>query len=158
MAEALGAADARPYAAAALLQLGRPEDAVEAFADAAREGRDALLDYHHAVACHEARLYACADRLLASIGPRVGPRLAEQAGRIRASLVPLLSTEPPSSSIDWYLRRCAERQAEGRPTLALAYCHEALDLAARRGDQHRRAEAAAQVDELARATARAVKR
>jgi len=85
VAERLGDPDARGYAGAALVKLDRPEQAVEAFESpgAPPPGRDALLDHYHALACHETRLYLRADRLLERIGPRSGPRVAEQAARIR---------------------------------------------------------------------------
>ncbi len=142
VAEALGAAEAGPYAAAALLKLGRAEEAVESFAGG-ETGGDALLDYYRALACYEARLYLCADGLLASFGARSGPRLAEEAARIRAAIAVELGKEPPQASVDWYLARCGERRQAGRPLLAGAYCREAVGLARRRPDQYRLAEAAA---------------
>lgn len=147
VAEKLGAAEAGPYAGAALVKLNRPEEAVEAFAPAP-VGRDALLDYYRALACYEARLYLCADRLLASLGERSGPRLAEEAARIRAAIVAEFAKEPPQASVDWYLARCAERRQTGRSSLARAYCGEAVELARRRPDQYRMAEAAAQLASL----------
>jgi hypothetical protein len=140
VAQRLGSIEAGPYAAAALLKLGRVEEAVEAFRGTPGDG-DALLDYYHAVACYEGRLYLCADRLLAAVGARSGPRIADQAARMRALIAAELAGEPPRTSIDWYLARCAERRDGGRPALAQAFCHEAVGLAERRADRYRFAEA-----------------
>ena len=147
VAQALGAADAGPYAAATLVKLGRAEDAVEAFGQS-EEGRDALLDYYRAVACYDARLYLCADRLLAGVGERSGPRIAEQAAKSRAAIAAELATEPPQATIDWYLARCGELRGASRPALAIAFCGEAAGLAQRRRDQYRLPEAAAQLSSL----------
>jgi hypothetical protein len=108
VARGLGASDADPYAAATLVKLGRAEEAVEAFAPT-EEGRDALLDYYRSIACYEARLYLCADRLLALVGARSGPRIAEEAAKARAAIASELTKEPPQPTIDWYLTRCGER-------------------------------------------------
>jgi len=140
VAQSLGAEDAAPYAAATLVKLGRSEEAVEAFGSS-NPGSDALLDYYRAVACYEARLYGCADRLLARLGERAGPRVTEQAARMRAAIALELTNEPPQASVDWYLARCSDRRAAGRLGLAAAYCREAADLAARRQDRYRLAEA-----------------
>ncbi len=147
VAQSLGSPDAGPYAAASLLKLGRSEDAVEAFG-AADESHGALLDYYHAVACYEARLYLCADRLLAAVGERSGPRIAELASRTRAAIARELATEPPPASIDWYLAGCAQRNEAGRPALAAAFCREAVGLSERRADRYRYAEAASQLASL----------
>jgi hypothetical protein len=152
VAQRLGSTDAGPYAAAALLKLGRAEEAVEAFRAAPGSG-DALLDYYHAVACYEARLYLCADRLLASVGARSGPRIAEEAARMRALIASELAAEPPRTSIDWYLAGCAERRDGGRPALAQAFCHEAVGLAERRADRYRFAEASSTLATLSPAAA-----
>ncbi len=144
VARALGASDAAGYAAASLVMLGRAEEAVEAFGAAHEGSDDALLGYYRAIACHDARLYLCADRLLGEVGERAGPRIAEQARRTRAAIAAELSREPSRASVDWYLARCAERRADGRPVLAGAYCDEAVALAGKRGDRYRLAEAAAQ--------------
>ncbi len=150
VAARLGAKEAPPYAAAALLQLGRPEEAVEAFG-ASEEERDTLLDFHHALACHQARLYLCASRLLARVADRAGPRLGGRAATLLRELATALTGEPPRESIDWYLHRCAERRGEGRPLLARAHCREALGLAERRPDHHGQAEAGALLEALSRA-------
>lgn len=142
VAQRLGAPEAGPYAAAALVKLGRAEEAVERFARS-EPGGDALLDYYRALACYEARLYLCADRLLAGVGERSGPRAAAEAARTRAAIAAELAREPPQASVDWYVARCAARRDEGRPLLAGAYCREAVELAGRRPDRYRLAEAAA---------------
>lgn len=139
VAEKLGkAGDAAWYAAACLVRLDRPEDAVEAFADAelrAPAMRDELFDYYRAVACHDARLYLCADGLLARVGDRAGPRIRGEAQKLRQRIAPLLSGEPPKIAIDWYYLR-AEQLAK-RPLLAAAFLAEAEGLAARRADRYR---------------------
>ncbi len=147
VAQGLGASDAGPYAAATLVKLGRAEEAVEAFA-ATEEGRDALLDYYRGIACYEARLYLCADRLLAGIGARSGPRIAAEAARARAASASELAKEPPQPTIDWYLARCGERREAGRSTLAAAFCQEAVGLAERRADRYRMSEAATRLSSL----------
>ena len=141
VAERLGAEDARPYAGAALVKLGRAEEALEAFGGVRSPGRDALLDYYHALACHDARLYLCAERLLAGIGDRSGPRIAAEAAKVRAAIAAALASEPEAAAIDWYLARGAALEAEGRRALAAAFCHEAVGLAGRRRDRHRLEEA-----------------
>lgn len=147
VAQALGSADAGPYVGASLVKLGRAEEAVEAFASSA-EGRDPLLDYYHAIACYEARLYQCADRLLAGVGSHSGPRIAEQASKTRGAISAELAKEPAQPTIDWYLARCSERRDSVQPVLAAAYCREAAGLAERRADRYRLAEAAAQLASL----------
>lgn len=146
IAEKLGSADAREYAAAALVKLDRPEQAVEAFeARGPAPARDALLDYYHALACYEARLYGRADALLARVGERSGPRIARQAAAMREEIAGLLRAEPSRESIDWYLARCDATAKGNRPVLARAYCEEARLLASRRPDRHGAAAAAARL-------------
>ena len=139
VAEKLGqAGDASWYAAACLVRLDRPEDAVEAFAVAERRApamRDELFDYYRAVACHDARLYLCAEGLLARVGDRAGPRIRDEAQKLRQRIAPVLAGEPEKSAIDWYYLR-AEQSAK-RPLLAAAYLAEAAGLAARRADRYR---------------------
>ncbi len=147
VAQGLGASDAGPYAAATLVKLGRAEEAVEAFAPT-EEGRDALLDYYRGNACYEARLYLCADRLLALVGARSGPRIAEEAAKARAAIASELAKEPPQPTIDWYLTQCGERRDVGRPALAAAFCQEAVGLAERRADRYRLSEAVTQLSSL----------
>lgn len=143
VAERLGAPGAAGYAAAALVKLDRPEQALEAFegSGAPPPGRAALLDYYHALACYEARLYLRADRLLAGVGARSGPRIAEQAARVRADIAAALAAEPGRDAVDWYLARCDALSGGDRPVLARAFCEEALALADRRADRHGAAEA-----------------
>lgn len=143
VAQAQGAPDAAGYAAASLVKLGRADEAVEAFGEAREAGDDAVLGYYRAIACYDARLYLCADRLLAAVGDRAGPRVADQARAARLAIEAELAREPSRGSIDWYLGECARRRGEGRAALAAAYCDEAVGLAGRRADQHRLAEAAA---------------
>jgi len=150
VAERLGSADAPAYAAASLVKLGRPEEAIEAFGGVDRPGRDALLDYYRALACHEARLYLCADRLLAAVAERAGPKVADQASRMRAGIAVALAAEPTREAIDWYHSRCREASTAGRVQLALANCREAAALAERRKDAYRRTEALLAVDRLER--------
>jgi tetratricopeptide (TPR) repeat protein len=144
VAQNLGAADAAPYAAATLVKLGRPEEALEAFA-ATEEGRDTLLDYYRGIACYEAKLYLCAGRLFTLVAARSGPRIAEEAARARGAIASELAKEPSQPAIDWYLARCGERRDAGRPALAAAYCQEAVGLAERRADRYRLAEATTQL-------------
>ena len=144
VAKALGVPGAAGYAGATLVKLGRPEDAVEAFGDAPAEGDDAILGYYRAMACYDARLYACADRLLADVGERAGPRIQEQARKARASIAAALSGEPSRGSVDWYIAACFESRGQNRLVLAGAYCDEAVALAGKRGDRYRLAEVAAQ--------------
>jgi hypothetical protein len=132
------------YVAATLMKMKRPEDALVEFARAeaaAPDERDGLLDYYHALACYEARLYFCADRLLAALGEQPGPRIAAQARKIRADLAPVLSTPPPVTAVDWYHARAQDALRAGRVALGCAYYDEAASLAALRPDGHRRAEA-----------------
>jgi tetratricopeptide (TPR) repeat protein len=145
VAEKLGkGGEAAWYAAACLTRLNRPEDAVEAFLEAERiapRGRDELFDWYHAVACHDARLYLCANHLLIGVGERAGPRVRDEARKLRQKLDAALSAEPPKSAIDWYHKH-AEQAAAGKPLLARAYLEEAAGLAARRHDKYRADDAA----------------
>jgi hypothetical protein len=151
VAERLGSTAARGYAAATLVKLGRPEEAIEAFEGPGgpAAGRDALLDYHHAQACWDAHLYACADRLLAGVGERSGPRIAGEAAKARAAIARLLSGEPRADAVDWYVARCEERARAGRQVLARAYCAEAKALGERRRDRRGVADADAALSRLA---------
>ena len=144
VAERLGDGRARGYAGAALVKLDRPEQALDAFEGpgAPAAGGDPLLDYYHALACHELRLYLRADRLLAGVGERSGPRVAKQAADARAEIAAALRGEPAPETVDWYAGRCAALERDGRHVLARAFCEEAAALGARRKD--RRGVAAAQ--------------
>jgi len=152
VAEKLGAPDAGAYAAAALVKLGRPEEAIEAFASSP-PGDDDLLDWYRALACYDARLYNCAGRLLTGLD-HSGPKVAAEVAGLRGEIARVLAPEPAKASIDWYLARCDERRAEGRTALAAAYCREAADLGARRKDRHGGARAKAELMRLEPAAAR----
>jgi tetratricopeptide (TPR) repeat protein len=144
VAERLKDRGAAWYVAAALTKMSRSDEALTEFARAeaaAPEERDGLLDYYHALACYDARLYFCADRLLGAIGQEAGPRIADQARKIRADLAPLLTAPPPPSSIDWYHARAAAAFKGGHLALAQAYYEEAASLAALRPDHYRQADA-----------------
>jgi hypothetical protein len=156
VAEKLGARWVGEYTAATLVKLGRPEEALEAFA-ASPPGADDLLDWYRALACYGARLYVCAGRLLASLD-RAGPKAAAEAGKLRAEIGRALAPEPTPASIDWYLARCEQRRGEGRSVLAAAYCREAADLGGRRSDRHGVARANAELARLQPATAAGVNR
>lgn len=145
VAEKLGSPDAGAYAAASLVKLGRAEEAIEAFASSA-PGDDDLLDWYRALALYDAKLYTAAGRLLAQF-EKAGPKAAAEVGRLRGEIARVLAPEPASAAIDWYLARCEARSAEGRRSLAAAYCREAAELGARRPDAHGVARAK---DQLAR--------
>jgi hypothetical protein len=130
VAQKLGSAEAPSYGGAALVKLARYEEAIEAFGGVDGTGPDALMDYYRAVAAYEARLYVAADRLLASVGERAGPRIADQAARLRAEVATALAAAPSAPARAWYLTRCAELRGEKRDLLAAAYCREAADLEA----------------------------
>lgn len=132
VAERLGARDAATYAGASLVKLERWEEAIEAFGPDAGPARDALLDYYRALACYGARLFVCADTALASVQVRSGPKLAEQAGALRAELAPRLARPATPAAVEWYAARCAERRKAGSAVVADAYCREAEALANRR--------------------------
>lgn len=132
VAARLGAPGTDPYVASALVKLGRYEEAVELFGSGDAPGPDALIDYYHALACWGARLYGCADRLLAGIGERSGPRIAEQAARLRATIAGELRHPVAAATVEWYKGRCSDEKRIGRAVLAEGYCREAAALAARR--------------------------
>jgi tetratricopeptide (TPR) repeat protein len=141
------------YVAATLEKLKRPEEALVAFARAEAKDpadRDGLFDYYHALACYDARLYRCADRLLATIGEGAGPKIGAQARKIRADLVLLLSTIAPPGAIDWYHAHAQDSLRAGQAVLAVAYFEEAAAWASARPDAYRLGEAR---DGLARAHA-----
>ena len=142
VAQSLGLPEAATYAAATLVKLNRPEDAIEIFGLSDVPGPDALIDYYRALACYDARLFLCADRLLSGIGDRSGPRIAEEAAKARSAIAAELAKEPSHQAIDYYLSRCTA-QPTSQPVVAAAHCREAAGLAARRSDQYRRKEAEA---------------
>jgi tetratricopeptide (TPR) repeat protein len=145
VARQLGArGDVTWYIAAALTKLQRPEDALEAFATAEAEAPDSgdtLLAYYRAIACHDAQLLVCADRILAEVSADAGPKIRSQAEKIRSQLAPLLGPEPPPSAIDALLSRGETALKHQRPTLAALYFREAHALSSRRSDRHRAGEA-----------------
>ena len=141
VAQRLGAPDASRYAAVALVKLGRPEEAIEAFGGLDGQGADALVDYYRAVAAFDARLYVAADRLLATIVDRAGPRIGEQVGKMRSDIARALKGEPTMVAIDWYLDRSRAAHVEKRQLLAAAFGREAMALSERRADRHRHADA-----------------
>jgi tetratricopeptide (TPR) repeat protein len=156
VAENAGDSGAAWYVAAALVKLKRPEDALEEFARAATAApgdRDALLDYYRALACYDARLYACADHLLAAVGEQPGPRIAAQARKIRADLTPVLAATPSAATVDWYQARGQAALAAGRAPLATLYFEEAIRLSGTRPDGHGRGDALAGLDRARRASA-----
>jgi hypothetical protein len=142
VAERLGDPDAARYAGVALVKLGRDEEAIEALGEP-RQEEDPLMAWYRALACHAAGLNTTADRLLSELGGRAGPRIAEQALRLRAELRPLLAAAPARAAVDAALERCAASQRAGRPRLAAAVCRDAASLASRRSDRYRLAEAEA---------------
>ncbi len=150
MAERLGAPGAGGYVAATLVKLSRPEEALEIFESAAGQepGADPLLDYYHARACYDLRLYLCADDLLAGVGARTGPRIGEQAAKIRREIAAALPPEPAPDQVGWYLARARAHARAGRPVLAGAFAREAKALAGRRADRHGVAETEAFLMEL----------
>jgi tetratricopeptide (TPR) repeat protein len=134
------------YIAATLVKLQRPEDAISEFARAEKAApgdRDALFDYYHALACYGARLYFCADRLLASIDQQAGPRISAQAQKIRKDLAPIISAPPSKATVDWYHARAQAALHNARRALGAVYYDEAARLAALRNDGYRRVEALA---------------
>ncbi len=139
------------YIAASLVKLGRSEEALEAFAAAqksAPDARDALLDYYHALACYEAKLYLCADTLLDAVGDASGPRIGEQVRKLREDISALFRSAPVPSSIDWYHGRATQARSARRPLLAARYLEEAVRLAQKREDRYRLAEARAGLSAL----------
>jgi hypothetical protein len=143
MAERLGSAEAPGYVAASLVKLARPEDALQVFerAGAPAAGADPLLDYYHARACYDLKLFLCADQLLAGVGSRTGPRIGEQAEQIRRAIAAALAREPASDEVGWYLERARAHAGAARPVLARAFVREAKALGGRRGDRYGVAEA-----------------
>ncbi len=141
VAQRLGALDAPRYAAVALVKLGRPEEAVEAFGGLDGQGPDALVDYYRAIAAFDARLYTAADRLLATIADRAGPRIGEQVAKMRSDITNALKAEPTTVAIDWYLDRSGAARGEKQSVLAAAHGREAMALSERRPDRYRHSDA-----------------
>jgi hypothetical protein len=144
----LGAPDASRYAGAALVKLERFEDAVDAFGGSDAPGEDPLVDYYRAVACAGAKLHACAERLLEGVEARGGPRIADQARKLREEVSAALAEPVLPSTVDAYLARCEEQRALGRTALATALCREARALAKRSGDAGRVSRAEVALAEL----------
>ncbi len=135
VAEKLGrTGEASWYAAAALVKLGRPEDALEAFAQAEKSApaaRDALLDYYRALACYDARLYGCAGKLFAQVGDQSGPRIAELARKARESIEKMFAEPVTQGAVDWYREKAAIAHSAKREALGALYTEEADALAVR---------------------------
>ena len=142
VAERLGDPEAARYAGVTLVKLGRDEEAIEALGDPQAQ-EDPLMSWYRALAYHAAGLPVAADRLLAELGGRAGPRVTEQAARLRAELAHRLATVPEREDVDAALVRCAAARSASRPGLTAAACREAADVAARRRDGYRLAEARA---------------
>jgi len=140
VAERLGDAEARRYAGVALVKLGRYEEAIDALGDPDR-GEDPLMGWYRALAHEGAGLDASADALLGALGARAGPKVSEQAARLRADLARRLAAVPERDEVDAALSRCAAVRLTDRPVLAAAVCREAAARAARRKDGYRLAEA-----------------
>lgn len=147
VAEKLGApGEAAWYVAATLLKLGRADEAIERFDAAERASpgeRDVVLDFYRASALYEARLYLAADRLLAEIGERAGPRVGGETRKLRDRIAALFTSPPAESVIDWYQAQAEVELKGGRLALARAYYAEAAALSARRPVPYRAADAAA---------------
>jgi tetratricopeptide (TPR) repeat protein len=153
VAERLGDPDARSYAGAALVKLGRVEEAVEAFGVAPAADEDALLSYYRALALKGAGLLLSADAALGSVGDRSGPRIAAEVARLRADIAAALGGGPTRADVDAAMGRASAFRAEGRLPLAAAWYHEAAALA-RRAGRHRLDEALQAVSELGKLAAR----
>lgn len=128
------------YAAACLVKLDRPEDAVEAFAAAERRApglQDEIVDYYRAIACSQARLYFCADRLLNRVRLRSGPRIREEAQKLHGGIQRAIAAEASKGTIDWYHERAERASRRGRAALAQAYLDEAVAFSLRRKDRYR---------------------
>ena len=135
VAEKLGGpGEASWYAAAALQKLGRAEESLTAFAQAeksAPNARDALLDYYRALACYDAKLYTCAQKLFAQVGDQSGPRVGEMARKARENIEHMFETPPTKGAVDWYRERAQVAKAAKREALAALYTAEADALQAR---------------------------
>lgn len=142
VAEKLGAGqDARDYAAAALVKLDRPLEALELFGS--RSGADAVLEFYRALACYQAQMFTCADRSLEMTMGRFGPRVAEEARTMREQIRKTLATEITPTTVDWYMEHAEAALRTGKLTVGLLYAAEAREMGARRKDCHRCAEAVA---------------
>lgn len=120
------------YLAATLQKLGRNDDALYAFAVAERTapaGRNAVLTWYEAVASHDVGLFTRADALAARVASEGGPKLAEQAQRLRAQMANLLGATPTAAQLEFHLSRA--RALATRREVALLYVGEARALAQR---------------------------
>jgi tetratricopeptide (TPR) repeat protein len=144
VAERRGAgAEATWYAAATLLKLGRAEEAVEAFAQAAvraPDDGDLVLDYYRAVACFDVRLFHCAGRQLDRVMAEGGPRVAAEARRLKTQVETALSAAASPAEVDALLARGLEAMGAKRPGLGFALLEEAMHHSDRSGTAHRRGE------------------
>jgi hypothetical protein len=75
------------------------------------------------------------------VGTRTGPRIGEQAERIRRDIAGALAREPAPDEVGWYLSRARSHAAASRPVLAHAFAREARALGSRRTDRYGVAEA-----------------
>ncbi len=139
VAERLGDPEAARYAGVALVKLGRDAEAIEALGEPQAD-EDPLMAWYRALAHHAAGLAGEADRLLAALGGRAGPRVAEQAARLRADLAARLARVPDREEVDAAASRCAAARLGRLPRFTAAVCRDAAEVAARRADGHRLAE------------------
>lgn len=132
--------EAQWYVAAVLQKLSRTEEALEAFGLAeaqAPKAEDALLDYYRALACYDAQLLHCADRLLEKVEREAGPKVSGQAKELRARMKPVLAEVPPRDAIDVLIARATSAKGAGRDFAAAAFAREARELSNRLPDHHR---------------------
>ncbi|MFT3838280.1 MAG: hypothetical protein QM723_14955 [Myxococcaceae bacterium] len=123
--------EAQWYVAAVLQKLSRTEEALEAFGRAEAEApkaEDALLDYYRALACYDAQLLHCADRLLEKVEREAGPKVSGQAKQLRARMKPVLAQPPPRDAIDVLTARATSARGASRDFAAAAFEREAKEL------------------------------
>lgn len=123
--------EAARYVGATLVKLQRFEEAFEAFARVQAPSDD-LMRWYEAMACHGARLYQRAERLLATLATGGGPAVSAHARQVQGEVQQLLAGPPTEATLTWYRARAAEATDTGRPALAAAYLAEAEGLATRR--------------------------
>ncbi len=116
-----------------LVQLGRTDDALEAFALAQRSAPDQeqpLQRFYRAVACLKARLWQCADTLFGSVGTALPGPMAAHAAALRKVAGDQLRQRAAVSeaSLTWYEEQEAAARAQGRTALADAFRAEAEHL------------------------------
>jgi hypothetical protein len=100
-----------------------------------------VTEFYRALACYQARLFGCADRLLEASMSKFGPRVAGEAAALRNQIQKTLTAGLKPPTIDWYLARAEAALKEGRRSLADLYAGEARSLAAKLPECHRCAEA-----------------